>query len=565
MNPIPFKHLSRYADLAKLLYKYGRGDVVESSGLRDAVRKTDPDGTASHDWDNAASQTTSHSSAPPPEEFAADLESLGPTFIKLGQLLSTRPDFVSEPYRLALAKLQDKNSPIDLKQVFRTIEQELGDQPEHLYQHFDVNPLATASLGQVHRATMEDGREVVVKVLRPDIEVQLNDDIEAMETLANTCEKLGIAKGFQLKHLVESLRHSLAQEVDYENEARNSVGLARNLSEFEDIVVPEPIESHCSRRVLTLEYVPGEKITELETNRLSSDRRRELVDQLFTSFIHQVLVHGAFHADPHPGNVLLGSDDRIVLLDHGLVVNVPPRLQKILIKLLLAICEGDGSRAAELAEDAGVHGDDFSSTEFRIEIERIVADNVNQSVEQMNSGAALMRIHQTAGQHDLKLPIEVILLGRAMMQLDEVVSCLDPGFNPNEKIREQAAEVMRRHSGQEISLSSLYQTLLETTEFAQQLPARANKFADLIANNKLQVKVQAVDENRLISGLNKVANRISAGLIIAAMIIGAALMMRLETHWTVLGYPAIAFCFMAFAAIAGGILVWRVVISDNFN
>lgn len=564
MIQTPFRHTGRYLSVAKLLYKYGQGDVVENSGLGEAIRNRETSDDASHDWDLEGPQAR-EPLKPSPEEFADDLASLGPTFIKLGQLLSTRPDFVSEPYRLALAKLQDDNDPIDLKDIFRTIEQELGAQPEHLYQSFDVQPLATASLGQVHRAEMNDGRQVVVKVLRPNIEQQLNDDIEAMKSLAGVCENLGVAKSFQLVHLVESLEHSLTQEVNYENEARNGLALASNLQEFDDIVVPLPIESHSSRRVLTLEYSPGEKITELPEDRLSRQRRSELVDQLFTSFLHQVLVHGAFHADPHPGNVLLSADDKIVLLDHGLVVNVPPRLQSLLIKLLLAVCEGNGARAAELAETAGVQGDQFMSDEFRMEIERVVADNVNQSVDKIEAGAALMNIHQAAGQHDLKLPLEVILLGRAMMQLDEVVSCLDSKFNPNDKIRQQAAEIMRRHSGQQISLSSVYQALLETTEFAQELPSRANKLAHLLANNELQFKVNAVDENRLIAGLNRVANRISAGLIIAAMIVGAALMMRLKTSWSILGYPAIAFCFMAFAAIAGGILVWRVVISDNFD
>ena len=562
----PFKHAARYAQVAKILIKYGRSDIVSASGLSAAIQKSEPDGSASHDWDNdGQSESSSDGSTPTPEDFAADLQNLGPTFIKLGQLLSTRPDFVTEPYRLALAKLQDDNDPLDLKEVFKCIEDELGDQPEKLFRSFDVKPLATASLGQVHCAVMNDGRKVVVKVLRPNIEQQLNDDIEAMEHLAGACDKMGIGKSYQLTHLVESLKFSLTQEVDYYHEANSGLRLAKNLQEFEHIVVPMPLQSHSAQRVLTMEYVPGEKITELSDDRLTPHKATELVDELFTCFLHQVLIHGSFHADPHPGNVLLGSDDKIVLLDHGLVVNVSPRLQGLLIKLILAISEGDGSRAAEIAEISGVQGVDFDSAKFRMDIERVVSENINQNIDKLETGSALMSIQKAAGNHDLELPMEIILLGRALMQLDEVVSCLDPNFNPNDKIRSEVAGVMRRHSGQKITLSSIYQTLLETTEFAQELPSRANKFAGLLADNELKIKVDALDENRLLDGLNKVANRISAGLIIAAMIIGAALMMRLETAWTILGYPAIAFCFMAFAAVAGGILVWRVVISDNFK
>ena len=563
----PFKHAARYAQVGRILIKYGRSDIVAASGLPSVSQATEGDATASHDWDAADSQSesASSSSTPTPEDFAADLQSLGPTFIKLGQLLSTRPDFVTEPYRLALAKLQDDNDPLDLKDVFRCIEEELGDQPENLFKSFDVEPLATASLGQVHRAVMHDGENVVVKVLRPNIEQQLHDDIEAMEHLAGVCDKLGIGKAYQLSHLLESLKYSLKQEIDYYHEANSGLRLAKNLEEFQNVVVPQAIQSHSAQRVLTMEYTPGEKVTALPTGRLSPQKASELVDELFTCFLHQVLIHGSFHADPHPGNVLLSADDKIVLLDHGLVVNVSPRLQGLLIKLILAISEGNGSRAAELAEASGVQGVDFDSAKFRMDIERVVSENINQSVDKLETGAALMNIQKAAGNHDLELPIEIILLGRALMQLDEVVSCLDPEFNPNDKIRHEVAGVMRRHSGQKISLTSIYQSLLETTEFAQELPSRANKLAGLLANNELRIKVDAVDENRLLAGLSKVANRISAGLIIAAMIIGAALMMRLETAWTILGYPAIAFCFMTFAAIAGGILVWRVVISDNFK
>ena len=565
MTYSPFKHAARYAEVARILIKYGRSDIVAESGLSAAIQTDQTADSTSHNWDQSDSSDAAAKGAPTPEEFAADLQNLGPTFIKLGQLLSTRPDFVTEPYRLALAKLQDDNDPLDVKDVFRCIEQELGDQPDALYKSFDIEPLATASLGQVHRAVMKDGRDVVVKVLRPNIEQQLHDDIAAMEHLAGVCDKLGIGKNYQLNHLVASLKFSLTQEVDYNNEAHSGLSLAKNLEEFKNIIVPKPILSHSAKRVLTMEYVPGEKITGLSDDRLSSVKACELVDELFTCFLHQILIHGSFHADPHPGNVLLHADDKIVLLDHGLVVNVSPRLQGLLIKLILAISEGKGNRAAELAEMSGVMGPDFDSAKFRMEIERVVSENVNQSVDKMETGAALMNIQSAAGKHDLELPMEIILLGRALMQLDEVVTCLDSEFNPNDKIRSEVAEVMRRHSGQKISLSSLYQSLLETTEFAQELPSRANKIADLLANNEVKFKVDAIDETRILDGLNKVANRISAGLIIAAMIIGAALMMRLETPWTILGYPAIAFCFMAFAAFAGAILVWRVVISDNFK
>lgn len=564
MATLSLAQIGRYAQIARLFHKYSGSDVSGES-LRATMGGADvSDPNASHQWDFGEVENT-RPYDPPPSEFADDLESLGPTFIKLGQLLSTRPDFISEPYREALARLQDDNHPVEVRDIFRQIESELGEQPEYLFQEFDIKPMAVASLGQVHCAKLRDGTRVVVKVLRPGIESVIEDDLQAMERMASLCHHFHFADSLQLTHLVASLRHSLQDEIDYRHEAQNARMLHTNLSEFPAIRIPLPLDDYSSRRVLTMEQVDCEKITEIAGDRLSRRQSTQLAEQLFRSFLYQVLVHGAFHADPHPGNVGLTEKNQIALLDHGLVVRVSPRLQSQLIKLLLAICEGDGTQAAKLAEQAGMTGQNFDRFAFQQSIERVVAENVNKRVDQMDAGTALMAIQRAAGQHDLQLPEEVILLGRALMQLDEVVAALDPLFDPNRTLRQQTMEILRQHSGKQVTLNTLYQAFLETTEFTQKLPERANHFAELLANNELRVQVDAFDERQLLSGLNKVANRIAAGLIIAAMIVGASLIMQVPSDYSLLGYPALALVFLISAAAAGAILVWRVVISDNWD
>jgi predicted unusual protein kinase regulating ubiquinone biosynthesis (AarF/ABC1/UbiB family) len=557
----PLKHARQHQQIISLLYKYSRSDLVRNSGLLESV---------SGDQRNVGNETEPHSTDDSsayagPEDLANDLEAMGPAYMKLGQLLSTRADFVPADYRLALTRLQDDTEPIPAKDIFRIIEEELGKQPEYLFRSFDIEPMATASLGQVHRATMNNGREVVVKVQRPGVVKQLESDIEAMEEVASLCETFQFGKDYQLSHMVESLKQSLAQEVDYLREAANADMVAHNLTRFENITIPLPVKELTTQRVITMEYVDSTKITDVDTNRLSTLKRKDLAREFFEAFLHQVLVHGAFHADPHPGNVGITKQNRIVLMDYGLVVKVSKRLQSQLIKLLLAICDGDGSKAASIAESCGTTVENFETAKFRASIERIVAENVNRNVQQLDAGTALMEIQQSAGKHGLVLPQEVILLGRALMHLEKVVSVLDSEFDPNEAIREHAMQIMREHSGKELTFASVYQTFLESTEFAQKLPERANKLAELVTNNEFEFKVNAFDESKLLAGLHKVANRISAGLVIAAMIVGASLMMRLETSWTIAGYPAIAFVFFMLAAIAGSMLVWRAVISDHFD
>ena len=568
----PLKNIARHREMISLLYKYGNTEIMQESGLAEKLSESLADnGTGkvvgSHDWSALGGDSIQQpaNTDPLPEDLARDLEALGPTFIKLGQLLSTRPDFLPKPYLDALSRLQDDVDPIDTREIFRVVEEELGQQPDDLFTSFDVEPLATASLGQVHRATLLDGREVVVKIQRPGVTAVIAYDIEAMEELAAWAETFEFSRKYQLKHLVESLKHSLNQELSYKSESLNAKMIAENLSQFENIFVPAVIDSLSTDKVITTEFVNCEKITELTPERLDSATSKRLANELFESFLHQVLVHGSFHADPHPGNVGLMADGKIVLMDHGLVVQVPQGLQRELIKLLLAISEGNGQVAAEIAESSGMAGDNFDSEKFRAEIRSIVADNVNRSVDHMDTGAALMQVQQAAGNHDLTLPQEVILLGRALMHLERVVSALDSEFDPNEAVREHAMVIMQEHSGQAFTLTKLYQTFLESSEFAQQLPNRANKLAELVANNGLEFKVQAINEDKLLHGLNKIANRITAGLIIAAMIIGASLMMRLETSFTLLGYPVIAFFFFLLAAFAGIVLVWKAIVMDRFE
>ena len=232
---------------------------------------------------------------------------------------------------------------------------------------------------------------------------------------------------------------------------------------------------------------------------------------------------------------------------------------------MLAISEGNGQVAAEIAESSGVIGNNFDSEKFRADIKQIVTANANRNVDNMDTGAALMQVQQAAGNHDLTLPQEVILLGRALMHLERVVSALDPQFEPNEAVRRHAMVIMQKHSGQAFTLTKLYQTFLESSEFAQQLPSRANKLAELVANNGMEFKVDAINEDKLLHGLNKIANRITAGLIVAAMIIGASLMMRLETSFKLFGYPAIAFSFFLLAAFAGIVLVWKAIVMDQIE
>ncbi|MGA2176506.1 MAG: AarF/UbiB family protein [Verrucomicrobiota bacterium] len=544
------KHLKRYKDIALLLIKHGRSDVVKHAGLQDAL-----------ELDASVETTTGQSKS---DELAQDLEKMGPTFIKLGQLLSTRADFLPPAYIHALTRLQDRIDPFPFEQVEAIVSGELGVRISKGFSEFEAKPLATASLGQVHRAAMLDGRMVVVKVQRPGIREIIAEDMEVLEEIAGFLDKhTQWGKRYEFGKMLEEFRKSLWRELDYRQEARNLSTLGANLLEFAGIVVPTPIEDFTTSRVLTMEYIQGKKITELSPLARLDFKGADLAEELFHAYLKQILVDGFFHADPHPGNVFLTDDHRIALLDLGMVGHIPPQLQDNLLQLLLAVSDGRGDDAAAMAIKISELKEDFSERTFRQRVAGLVSEHQGSKMDQIQVGRVVLEITQISGENGLRVPAELTLLGKTLLNLDLVGQTLDPQFNPNASIRRNALKILQQRLWKALSPTTLFGGLLETKDLLLRLPSRLNRILDAIARNELKVKVEAIDENVIIEGLQKVANRISLGLILAALIVGAALLMRVETSFHIFGYPG--FAILCFVGVGGGglFLIIRILIYDH--
>lgn len=390
------------------------------------------------------------------------------------------------------------------------------------------------------------------------------DDLDAMLNLVDFLDgHTTFARRYGLKSIVDSLHDTLLAELDYRQEAENALVLARNLEKYERFVVPAPIPSYVSSRVITLEYVSGTKITELSPSVLVELDRAGLAEEIVTVYLHQILVDGVFHADPHPGNLLLTRDHRLGLMDFGMVVRVPPDRQKHLLHLLLAIADNEGETASHVAREMGVEEKDFKSAEFTQRISKLMTEHHNKPVEQIQAGPVIMQIQSLAGQCGLRLPHELNMLGKTLLNLDRVVETLHPKLDPNEILRRRSTEIVMEHSRNRMSLSRLYQAALDAGDLAAAMPQRLNRITRLLADNELRVNVDAVDERKLIAGLQKIANRICAGLVLAALIIGAALMMHLESTITIFGLNALGFFFFIVAAVMGLWLVVKAALRDE--
>jgi ubiquinone biosynthesis protein len=541
------ERLKRYKDVAMLLIKYGRSDLVSQEGLE------------SIDLEETSSKTAASA-----EELAADLEKLGPTFIKLGQLLSTRADLLPDVYLEALARLQDQVEPISYEQVEQTVSSELGIRLSKAFADFEPVPIAAASLAQVHMAYMRDGRAVVVKVQRPDIREQIVQDLDALSEIATFIDgHTDLGKRYEFGNMLIELRKSLLQELDFTREANNMLAIARIVAEFESIIIPEPVFDYTTTRVLTMEYINGKKITSLGALRLLEIDGLSLADQLFRAYLKQILIDGLFHADPHPGNVFLSDDDRIALLDLGMVGRVTRGFQDNLLRLLLAISDGRGEEASEMAIKMGEPKEGFDRVTFNRRVADLVAENRDADLSRLNAGQVVLQITKIAADCWFRLPAEFTMIAKALLNLDRVVFTLDPNFDPNDVIRERGTEIFQRNIIKSVSPTNLLTGLADVKEFAEKLPTRVNRILDAVGNNELKIKVDTIDEKVVLDGLQKVANRITMGLVVAALIVGAAMLMRVETSFKIWGYPGLAMIFFLLAAAAGLVLLFNILFYDE--
>jgi ubiquinone biosynthesis protein len=540
------QHLKRYKDVVFLLFKYGRGDLVKRAGLAELMPE----------------EPAVEAAAPAAAELAADLEKLGPTFIKLGQLLSTRPDIVPPAYAEALTRLQNGCEPFPFAEVEATLNAELEVRLSKAFRSIGPRPIAAASIAQVHHAVLRDGREVALKVQRPGIREQVYDDLDALGEIAGFIDRhTEFGERYGVSLLFQEFRKSLLRELDFRQEAMHLVTIGSNLRDVPEIVIPQPVMSYTTSRVLTMEFVAGTKVTALSPlARIELDGER-LADALFRAYMKQMLKDGMFHADPHPGNVFI-VDDRLALIDLGMVAHVAPGLQDRLLQLLLAVSDNRADDAAKVLLLMGQALEDADRAGFERAVTDLLSQHREVTLQQPQVGRAVLMLMKVAGEHRIRMPPELAMIGKTLLNLDQIGLTLAPRFDPNAAIRRHAGEITEQQMARDLSLGSLFSAAVDMKNFVAHLPSRVNRILDLLADNAFEVKVDAIDETRLMEGMQKVANRITLGLVLAALIVGAALLMGVPTEFRLFGYPGLAILLFLAAAAGGLVLVIAILMND---
>jgi predicted unusual protein kinase regulating ubiquinone biosynthesis (AarF/ABC1/UbiB family) len=353
----------------------------------------------------------------------------------------------------------------------------------------------------------------------------------------------------------------MLRELDFRQEALHLKRIGSNLAEIPEIVIPKPIDDFSTSRVLTMEYIAGTKITELSPLALMEIDGDHLVDALFRAYLKQMLRDGIFHADPHPGNVLF-VDGRIALIDLGMVARVTPALQNRLLQLFLAVSEDRADDAVTTLVAMGQVSDNADRLGFQRSVADILAQHQDIDLEEPQVGRAVLMLMKVAAANGIRLPPELAMIGKTLLNLDRIGHTLAPHFDPNAAIRRHAGEITKEQMKKDMSIGNLFNAAVDLKNFVTHLPGRINRILDRVAENEFRIKVDTIDEATIMEGLQKVANRIALGLLLAALIVGAALLMRVETDFRLFGYPGLAIVLFLGAAACGIGLVIAILMSD---
>lgn len=545
------KHLDNYAKFFSFILKYYNSDVVKSAS--DSALSLETEEANSEDYNQK------------PEELVEDLKKMGPTYVKLGQLLSTRPDLLPDIYLEALANLQDDVETIPYEEVEKIFEEEIGVKIKKAFAMFDMAPLASASIGQVHRAVLPSGRMVVVKIQRPEVRKKFTDDLDSLKNLADFAVKNSKgARKYALNDVIEELRFILLNELDYNKEFQNLITIKENLKKYKQIIIPEPVKEYSSGKVLTMDYIDGKKITSIGKLKQMETDFTPVIDDLVEAYMQQIIVDGFAHADPHPGNIHLTKDDKVALMDLGMVAKFSPKLQEKIMMLLVGMSKRDGDSITDaLLEMSEYNAKEVNLENFRKNINRLVMDSTSSNAEDMETGRVLIQMNRIAAEEGIKLAVELNILGKILLNMDQIVAVLTPKYDLQAAIKRFMEKMVNKKFQQELKPENIYGVLLDNKKLAENLPGRLNKITENLAANQFELKVNALDEDRLTDGFQKVANRITSGLIIAAMIIGAALLMRIPSSYSIMGYGILPFIFFIIAIGLGLYLVYNIMFKDE--
>jgi ubiquinone biosynthesis protein len=506
------KHPERYFEIFRVLRKYELHHIVAELGMShhhdDDLDQLPASNGVDHDDDHGI-------------QLASALEELGPCFIKLGQLLSTRPDLLPGDYIHALSRLQDTVQPVPAERIIQIVQAELRKPIDELFQCFDQQPLATASMAQVHRAVLLDGTEVAVKVQRPGVRQRIEIDLEVLREIASFAARhTSIGSRYGLVQMVHELEMSLHQEMDFRLEAENTRRIGRQIAGFSRLCTPTVFLEYTSPRVLTLSFMRGRHLADVTPAEMRQHDPRAIAADLLSAYMKQIAIDGVFHCDPHPGNILLTDDGRLALMDFGMVGRFDAGQKDKMILFLLAFSERLGERVAETYLEMIQQPDDLDQHGFTQDICGLVSRYHDMSGGRLGLGSALLELTRLAYQNRVPVPTSMTLLGKTMLNLDGAISVLSPELDPVELIRNYMLDVMMKRVGDQLSPGRVFAWVLDMKHLFENAPRRTDTILGKLADDRLTVRLDVEHLEDTTRSLSRAANRLAVGVLAGSLLIG---------------------------------------------
>lgn len=494
---------------------------------------------------------------------------MGPTFVKMGQMLSTRPDLLPKDIRCELAKLLDQVPPFPFMQVQAVIEHELGRPLAEIFLHFDPEPLAAASIGQVHRARLHTGEEAVVKIQRPGIEGIIAVDLEILHAIAQLAEKRTTwGQLYRVGDLVEEFHRTLLQEMDYLAEGRNAERFRQNFAGEDTVYIPKVYWEDSTSRVLTMEYVAGVKVGDIARLKQQGKDLKRIAHNLSRVILQQILVDGYFHADPHPGNIAVLPGETIALMDFGMVGRLSEERQRQLVRLVLGLVRRNSGQIARAVAEMGVIGREVDMEGLRRDVDRVRERYYEVSLSQVKLGEAVGEILDLAFKYRIRIPTEFGLVAKALITLEGIVAELDPAFSIVEVAEPFGRRLMRdrlQHLWKEFG-----EYAWEVGDIFFGLPRRMDRVLEQIEDGRLTLRLEHAELRETLSRLDRIGNKLSFSvallgfsIVIAGLVVASALAAGTGEGFLWIRLPFLEIGFVL-AVVMGGWLLLAIFRSGRF-
>lgn len=552
------RHLQRYREIAAAFVRYGFGYLIKSLGLPQMLSNPLLRSDEKH---NLHEMTIG-------ERIRLFLEDLGPTFVKMGQIASTRPDLVPKDIIEELQKLQDHVGAFPYPQAKAIVERELKQPIGDLFAVFHEDAFAAASIGQVHYAELRSGEKVVVKVQRPEIQAEINTDLEILVDLARIAEnRLEWARNYRVRDMILEFAKALKKELDYVQEAKNIMKFGEQYDKVPNIHIPLVYQDYSSRRVLTMQYLEGIKLSEKDKLKAKGYDCKLIAEKYAETILHQVLIEGFFHGDPHPGNVLVMERGELALLDFGMVGRLTPQTKSRFASLIIALRNQNTDGVIRAISQLGLVPDETDMDALRDDVDLMRDKYYKVPFSEISMGEAVNDLFGLAFHHDIRIPSDLTLLGKTLLTMEGVVGSLDPSISIFDMAEPFGRRLFKERLNPKDLVKHLMTSIPDYLEVAGELPTKLTDVMSLVKKGKLQLQISIPEIEQVLSKMDRISNRVSFSIVLLSfsiimvgLIIGTSVGAQSIFNWTL---PVIEIGFII-AALFFIWLIYSIIRSGRF-